>query len=202
MPSAALKKSGRAVALPPDQRRAVIIDATRPLLVEHGEKVTTRQIAEAAGIAEGTIFGVFADKDELLSATLASLLDRGSVEASLADIDANLPLDGQLIAAVEILSRRVANVWSLLSSVGPQLRAKTPRPVPHSTALITIFEGHRDEITLSPNAAARLLQALTLSLTHPMVGGDQSSPDEIVAFFLNGALNQNANPSVNKKATP
>ena len=43
----------------------MIVAATLPLLLEHGELVTTRQIAEAAGIAEGTIFRVFADKDEL-----------------------------------------------------------------------------------------------------------------------------------------
>ncbi len=61
----AAHKSRRAESLPPDERRAMIIEAMLPLLLEHGEMVTTRQIAEAAGIAEGTIFRVFADKDEL-----------------------------------------------------------------------------------------------------------------------------------------
>ena len=41
----------------------MIVDAALPLLLEHGEMVTTRQIADAAGIAEGTIFRAFADKD-------------------------------------------------------------------------------------------------------------------------------------------
>ena len=48
----------------------MIIEAMLPLLLEHGEMVTTRQIAEAAGIAEGTIFRVFADKDELIAAVV------------------------------------------------------------------------------------------------------------------------------------
>ncbi|MCU1430433.1 MAG: DNA-binding transcriptional regulator, AcrR family, partial [Actinomycetia bacterium] len=37
----------------------MIVAATLPLLLEHGDRVTSRQIAEAAGIAEGTIFRAF-----------------------------------------------------------------------------------------------------------------------------------------------
>ena len=44
-------KRTRAAALPPSERRAEIIAATLPLVREHGANVTTRQIAEAAGIA-------------------------------------------------------------------------------------------------------------------------------------------------------
>ncbi|HEX9549144.1 MAG TPA: helix-turn-helix domain-containing protein, partial [Acidimicrobiales bacterium] len=60
----------RAAALPPDERRSMIVAATLPLLLAHGERVTSRQIAEAAGIAEGTIFRAFADKDELIATVL------------------------------------------------------------------------------------------------------------------------------------
>ena len=50
----------------PTSAGAPIVDAVVPLLLEHGGDVTTRQIAEAAGIAEGTIFRVFPDKAALL----------------------------------------------------------------------------------------------------------------------------------------
>ena len=58
----------------------MIVEATLPLLLEHGEMVTTRQIAEAAGIAEGTIFRVFADKDELIAAVVEHAVDPAPLE--------------------------------------------------------------------------------------------------------------------------
>ena len=48
----------RVPALAPEERRAALIAATIPLLHEHGLEVSTKQIAHAAGVAEGTIFGV------------------------------------------------------------------------------------------------------------------------------------------------
>ena len=70
--------------MPADERRAMIIEAMLPLLLEHGEMVTTRLIAEAAGIAEGTIFRVFADKDELISAVVEHATDPASIERAFA----------------------------------------------------------------------------------------------------------------------
>ena len=55
----------RVAPLAPDDRRAALIEATLPLLREHGTAVSTRQIADAAGVAEGTIFRVFPDKNSL-----------------------------------------------------------------------------------------------------------------------------------------
>ena len=77
--------------MPAEERRAAIIEAVRPLLVDYGESVTTKQIACAAGIAEGTIFRVFADKDELLDATLEASLDQEPFEQALREIDPALP---------------------------------------------------------------------------------------------------------------
>src|SRR5215472_17066051 len=101
----------RAAALPPEARRSMIVKATLALLVEHGEMATTRQIADAAGIAEGTIFRVFADKDELIAAVIDLALDTELLEQSIDKIDLGLPLEFALVAAVRILQRRVVDVW-------------------------------------------------------------------------------------------
>ena len=69
--TATRRRTGRAAPMAPDDRRRAIVDAVVPLLLEHGGDVTTRQIAEAAGIAEGTIFRVFPDKPALLMAAAA-----------------------------------------------------------------------------------------------------------------------------------
>src|SRR5438445_3863432 len=119
----------RATALPPEERRTMIVNATLPLLLEHGEMVTTRQIAEAAGIAEGTIFRVFADKDEVITAVLESALDTAPLKRHLSEIDHSLPLEDALTAAVEILQQRVVDIWRLVSSVPTRLHEKTRRPV-------------------------------------------------------------------------
>ena len=46
-----------------------------PLVLAHGSAVTTRQIAEAAEVAEGTIFRVFPDKVSLVEAVVGEAHD-------------------------------------------------------------------------------------------------------------------------------
>src|SRR5437763_13525986 len=101
----------RAAALPPGERRSMIIEATIPLLLEHGEMVTTRQIADAAGIAEGTIFRAFPDKDALITAVVEAAFDTSSLDEALAAIDLTLPFDEAILLAVEVLQRRVVDLW-------------------------------------------------------------------------------------------
>jgi AcrR family transcriptional regulator len=164
----------------------MIVAATLPLLLEHGDRVTSRQIAEAAGIAEGTIFRAFVDKDEIIVAVVDAALDPAPLEAALDDIPKSLALEDGLTAAVVILQQRVINVWRLVSSIGTRFHEMTRRPMSDSDALVRMFAAHRARITVEPIVAARLLRALTLSTTHPMLAGEPMSPDELVQLFLHG----------------
>jgi AcrR family transcriptional regulator len=184
--SSAPLASKRATAMPAEERRAAIIEAVRPLLAEHGEAITTRQIACAAGIAEGTIFRVFADKDELLDATLHAALDQEPFESALRAIDPSLPFERQLVEATELIQQRVVDVWTLLSHLAPKRHEQVRRPMTDSPALAAIFAAHPDRIRVEPNVAARHLRALTLSLTHPMIAAEQADASEIVDTVLHG----------------
>ncbi|MEY2454193.1 MAG: hypothetical protein QOD92_3767 [Acidimicrobiaceae bacterium] len=164
----------------------MIVQATLPLLLENGEMVTTRQIADAAGIAEGTIFRVFDDKDAVIAAVIDAALDNEPLERALAAIDLQLPFDDAVVTAIQILQQRVVDVWRLVSSIGTRFHDHAKRPMADSDALVTLFEEHRDELNVEPIAAARLLRAFTLSATHPMLVGEPMSPPEIVKLFLHG----------------
>lgn len=164
----------------------MIVAATLPLLVEHGDRVTTKQIAEAAGIAEGTIFRAFGDKDEVIAAAIESALDPEPLEAALSAIPNDLEFEAGLAAAVGLIQQRVIDIWTLTSSVDTRFHKMTRRPMADSDALVRLFVAHRARIAVEPVVAARLLRALTLSTTHPMLAGEPTSADELVHLFLHG----------------
>ena len=179
-------RRARAAALPAAERRTRIAEATIPLLVEHGESVTTRQIADAAGVAEGTIFRVFDDKDAILAAAVDAGLDPAPFERALEGIDPSLPLEEIVHQAVLLALRRLTDTWRLLSSVGSRIRDRQQRPMAESPALSRLLAAHRAELAVPPRSAARTLRALTLAMSHPLLVDRPAPPREITRTFLHG----------------
>lgn len=177
----------RAAALPPEARRASLLEATRALLVQHGAAVTTRQIAEAAGVAEGTIFRVFPDKDSLLQAVLDLVLDPAPAEEALGAIDRSLPFEEQLVEAVTVIQRRLHDIWQVMAAMGtPAGPPKKSGPVPFA-ALTALFAANADAISCRPAYAAQTLRAITLAMTHPAIAPEKPlKPRAIVSLFLDG----------------
>ncbi|MEO9152567.1 MAG: helix-turn-helix domain-containing protein, partial [Lapillicoccus sp.] len=77
-----------------------------------------KEIAEAAGIAEGTIFRVFATKEDLLDAVITSTFCPAEFRRGLDDIDVTLPLRARLIALVTLLQHRFTDVFDLMGALG------------------------------------------------------------------------------------
>ena len=187
-PSPSPTSQRRAAPLPPEERRTAIIHAALPLLIEHGAQVTSRQIAVAAGVSEGTIFNVFADKDELLLAALDVALDQAPLEEAISRIDPGVPFEPRLVAATELIQRRIVDVWRLVSRIDPARHdSARRRALPTSPALAELLAAEPDRLRIDPVDAARLLRSLTLSLTHPLLAPEPSAADEIVDLFLHGA---------------
>jgi AcrR family transcriptional regulator len=178
----------RAASMPADQRRSMIIDATLPLLIEQGEMVKTHDIAEAAGVAEGTIFRVFATKDELIEAVIERVLDPEPTERAIAALDTSGGLEPTVIEVVKLVQRRVNEVWQLISSVGPRQLQRKGRPPFDSPALAEVLEKYRGELSVDPERASGMLRSIALAMTHPMMTSEPAQPQQIARVFLYGVV--------------
>lgn len=190
--------ASRAAALPAEQRRAHLVAATLPLVLAHGRDISTRAIARAAGVAEGTIFRVFASKDELVDAAVQAAFDPAQAVREISAIDRSAPLEQRLGAAVRVLQGRLAGLQRLLDALGGQVQQPRRRPdyaahaarlAPVTEALSDLLAPDRDRLRRSPEQAARLLRAAVFAGTHPfMTEGHPLSDTEIVDLLLHGLV--------------
>ena len=96
------KSRKRAPRMSGEQRKDMIVQATLPLLEKYGSKVTTFQIAEAAGISEPAIYRAFADKNEVIKACLEEATNPEQVIQELLAIKEQ-EVDKCLLAIMETL---------------------------------------------------------------------------------------------------
>src|SRR3954468_11924021 len=118
----------RAPAMDADQRRAMIVAAALPLVVEYGASVTTAKIAKAAGIGEGTIFRVFPDKDALLHACVAEAVRPDDTVRHLESISLDQPLAHRLIEAAEVIRGHLTRMGAVISALAATGRLEPPAP--------------------------------------------------------------------------
>jgi AcrR family transcriptional regulator len=183
----------------PEDRRAALIDATVPLLYEHGLAISTRQIAAAAGVAEGTIFGVFKDKDSLIVAALARALDPQPTLDALAAIDSGLSLRERLIAAADLIQKRFVENSRLMSAArtlalsSDNKHEATVRMGQSrerlQAALTEVIEPDSAVLRRSAGATARLLLLFAGANTYgPFADRENFNGADLVSLLLDGLL--------------
>ncbi|WP_177191511.1 TetR/AcrR family transcriptional regulator [Nocardioides luteus] len=198
----------RAKPIPAADRRAAIIAVTETLLIEHGTAATTRAIAEAAGVAEGTIFRHFRDKRELYRAVAENVFDPTRAGESMAEVvEGKADIEDKLRAVIDLLaasSQRGVLVMmavrsALMEEPHPEGVRHPPGPptflIEANKALVDnltrlVFEPHVNELRLPPRKAALVLRSLTTGAWLPGLNRtDQPlSSEDVIDVLLGGIL--------------
>jgi AcrR family transcriptional regulator len=179
-------KPARARPLSGDDRRSMIVDAVIPLLLEFGGDVTTRQIAESAGIAEGTLFRAFGDKESIIQAAVDKFLDPEPLRAMLRSIEPELPLRERVREILFHLQARTSGIIQIMSAVGggrPSIRGGGGDL---AELVAEVLEGE-SELRVDPATIAYFLRLVAFASSiehfnepHPF------SLDELTDLILNG----------------
>jgi AcrR family transcriptional regulator len=183
--------TGRARPLAPEDRKASIIDACTPLLFEHGAAVTSKQIADAAGVAEGTIFRAFGDKDSLIQAAVERFLDPEPIRRSLSHIDPELSLEQKVNDILFHLRARFTGIMGIMSAIGMRPPGNGSEVRRQLVDIITeVLEGESARLRVAPEQAAYIIRIIAFAASIDSFNDDyRMETSEIANVIVNGIGN-------------
>lgn len=163
----------------PDDRRKAIIDAVQPLLLAQGADLTTRQIAEAAGVAEGTLFRVFESKQELLAEAAFAALHAEPALQQLGEVPLGPEPGGltdRVVSILQILQAESRRTRALSMTMMHQARPHHPPGPDHrhmsgfrerrlrlADAVAAALDDYAAEIAVPTRTAAQVLLAMAFA---------------------------------------
>jgi len=166
----------------------MIIDAVIPLILEHGVGITSRQIAEAAGVAEGTVFRAFGDKESLIAAAADAFFERGASGESGPLIDASLDLEEKLEILVDVMRHRVRDVMRMAMLTGRRGPTPSAEQIERFNRVISdAFAPDAHRLRVAPERLAQYVRVLAIATSIP-VGGPELTDAEIVELITRGIL--------------
>ena len=206
----------RATPLTPDERRRTIVEAVVPLILESGAMPTTREIAQAAGVAEGTIFRVFDDKTALLWAVAEHVLAAPPGVDPAGSLAADPDLLTVLTSVVERLQGNMRRVGTILMLLRQQMASQAHDKLPDGPPafiveanqrlldrLTLVFERYAGQLTVEPRTAALALRSLVFGAHHPGMTEEPSlSAAQVATLVLHGVARPPAAPPAATPSTP
>ncbi len=166
-----------------DRRREAILEAVSRQVVDSEMTMTTKELAQAAGVAEGTLFRVFDSKEELLIAAFSHRLEQ---MARNDDADGRLAALHELPSLRERLDVYIALATDLISSwVHMMVIFRRFLRGSEGQRAKGAVEAHKSEITRVKNTYQERLSYLT-RCCHDLIGPDADQlrmpVDTVVAF--------------------
>ncbi|WP_029145655.1 TetR/AcrR family transcriptional regulator [Microbacterium luticocti] len=180
----------RAEPMPPEQRRAMIAEQAVPLFLEHGSALTTRQLAEHLGIAEGTVFRAFGDKESLTRAAVETFFAQSRARMEEGLVDPTLPLEQKVAALVSGTRTWMSRMMRMLSLIPreeiPQLLSG-PGDTAYREAIAAVFAPDADQITVRSDRLGSIMRIAGMAANAARFDEDAGlTDDELVHFILYG----------------
>ena len=172
-----------------EARQDMIIGVVIPLILEHGRDLTSKQIAEACGLAEGTIFRAFGDKESLITAAVDRYLDPLALRTGLRSIDPDLSLDDTLRAIFGLLRDRFSGVIRMMSALGRQGPPPRRERDANDFAVVIgeLLAPHAEELRIAPEQVGHYARVIAFTTALPVFGDTiPFSTDELLDLFAHG----------------
>lgn len=170
-------------------RREQILDAAAQLFAERGyHQARSRDVAEKAGVSNGTVYNYFKNKEEIL----LGLLDRLNETANRAEQLTNLESGDFRERAEQLFSHRVGLLWKeqeLLRAVLPELLSNKELRESYFSKIVgpslqiaeATFEHMKEEGAIQaehPALTVRLLASSVLGMLVLRLLGDEALEDK------------------------
>lgn len=172
--------------------------AALPLLIEHGSALTTRQVSQAAGIAEGTVFRAFADKEELVRTCVTEAFRTDELRTRIAETAAEPDLADRMTAAGVLVDEhmtRIGELMQTLATSGYDVRKHSGGPPDRPPQFVEDIIGATvpllagEQLRRPEQEIARVFFGLLTSLRFERITGDRREHvRRRVDLLLRGAL--------------
>ena len=161
----------RARPLAPEDRRDAILDAVLPLLRERGRDVSSRELAEAAGVAEGTLFRAFGDKESLIAAAIERIFDHTPLWAALRGIDPEASFEHKLDRVVALLREHLTDLVAAVMALRIEERHPGPDPEDRQLGLILrdVFAGDMHRFAVPLDVVADYVRMVAFASALPLM---------------------------------